>query len=607
MSNLSSGLGQANRKRIVTEAEYLQTLGFNVVPLLKGKRPFLRKGELKGFFNRRSNPTDIQTWMDRSKDSKAKNSDWRWENLGSVTGHTSGFFSLDTDSKEAEEHVKRWGAPRTWCVATGRGLQRHYCIPTGLVIPTKTGMLPNIDIKGEKGIAVLPPSVHKSAKEYEWINHPSSTLLASAPEWLINTIRLCTGDDLSEKEYKALPDEIIKLLQEQGSQSSYSGSGKIKLATNPLSDEIPDGVRNNTLFKKAAYYRHLGYEEEELLEKLSLDNQVFCTDPLEEEEVENIVGKVCSNYSKGDPAPLKVQEAIELLDTYYTQHPPKKRTDYTDKDIEEAFLKECLSHCSVHQDGIELSISYGQLADKANISENTLKKALKERLIPSGKIKKGKRPKGTKSGTLILIPSIYSVLPHSFSVTIPYGMSGPKLHKSPVDGIQSRWGAGKMGKSRNHLLGRILEFVPDEETFTPRYLTDKINEQVTEENKKVLSTSLSRHLGTLCEWEILERVRHGVYRLNEDWARNLGLFMRDSGEFESILKQRRRYKEKQESYRNHLAEVRSRRDQGVKNPNQWEENKKRAEEENRKQTRALKFLEDLNGEYKEMETGEYDH
>ena len=39
----------------------------------------------------------------------------------------------------------------------------------GLQIPNRAGILPGIDIRGDGGFIVAPPSLHISGNRYEWI------------------------------------------------------------------------------------------------------------------------------------------------------------------------------------------------------------------------------------------------------------------------------------------------------------------------------------------------------------------------------------------------------------------------------------------------------
>jgi len=122
-------------------------------------------------------------------------------NLGIITGNASGgVFVLDIDCHNHPK-AKTWledlidlrngGIPlfaptqRTG----GGGLQLLFKAPQGWVPPTsKTSM--GVDIRGQGGFAMLPPSRHESGQSYEWLKgyEPWTIEIPEAPEWLIEAI-----------------------------------------------------------------------------------------------------------------------------------------------------------------------------------------------------------------------------------------------------------------------------------------------------------------------------------------------------------------------------------------------------------------------------------
>src|SRR5262249_38133494 len=102
--------------------------------------------------------------------------------LGCVTGAVSGFVVVDVDPRNGADPdaiLKRW--PSTLVSRTGeyalhdggkvRGIQLFFKHP-GQYIKTRANALPGlpgIDVKGDRGIVVLPPSPHASGVAYEWL------------------------------------------------------------------------------------------------------------------------------------------------------------------------------------------------------------------------------------------------------------------------------------------------------------------------------------------------------------------------------------------------------------------------------------------------------
>ena len=129
----------------------------------------------------------------------------RW-NMGVITGRCSdnliivdldthknqaaatwwnGLMELDNAGLEIETCEQRTG---------GGGRQILFRAPAGRHCPTcKTSI--GVDVRGQGGFAVLPPSRHESGNDYEWLpgSAPWEIPIADAPEWLLNAI-----DDLVE-------------------------------------------------------------------------------------------------------------------------------------------------------------------------------------------------------------------------------------------------------------------------------------------------------------------------------------------------------------------------------------------------------------------------
>lgn len=117
---------------------------------------------------------------------------WPAANVGVVTGAVSGVVVLDVDPRNGGEGTlsavgHRYGPlPETWVVRTGGGGRHHWFTPADRVVPTTT-LGPGLDLKGEGGLVVVPPSRHASGKVYEWVpgRSPDEMEAAPIPEWLV--------------------------------------------------------------------------------------------------------------------------------------------------------------------------------------------------------------------------------------------------------------------------------------------------------------------------------------------------------------------------------------------------------------------------------------
>lgn len=112
-------------------------------------------------------------------------------NAGLATGALSGVIALDVDSGnggheslEARE-AAHGDLPHTVQALTGSGGYHFFFKYPGFKVTNSAGKLgPGLDIRGDGGMVVLPPS--RSAKgPYSWVFSPETTPIAPAPAWLL--------------------------------------------------------------------------------------------------------------------------------------------------------------------------------------------------------------------------------------------------------------------------------------------------------------------------------------------------------------------------------------------------------------------------------------
>jgi len=132
-------------------------------------------------------------------------------NLGVATGERSGVFVLDVDGdigkENLDELVRHHGLlPETPEVLTGGGgRQLYFRYPSNRKITNKRGNLPpKIDVRGEGGYVVAPPSIHPNGNGYAWelTAHIDDHDFAEAPEWLLDMI---DPPQISQEEIRPTP------------------------------------------------------------------------------------------------------------------------------------------------------------------------------------------------------------------------------------------------------------------------------------------------------------------------------------------------------------------------------------------------------------------
>lgn len=100
-------------------------------------------------------------------------------NIGIATGSASGLIVVDIDhgpGKNGYQNIAALEAehgalPYDTCVRTGSQGLHIYLSLEGQLIPNSASKLAaHVDVRGEGGYVVAPPSLHLSGKTYEWTN-----------------------------------------------------------------------------------------------------------------------------------------------------------------------------------------------------------------------------------------------------------------------------------------------------------------------------------------------------------------------------------------------------------------------------------------------------
>ncbi len=235
--------------------------GIPVFPL-NGKAPLTPNG----FKDATSDPAQIRAWW----------SQWPDANIGAPTGARTGFDVLDVDRK-GEEALEALGIdyPDDMpIVRTGSG-GLHFFFAHEDGVTNSSGSLPHgVDVRGEGGYVVLPPSIHASGGLYAWM----IPLAGEFPMWT---------------------DKLRSMIR-------TSPNGKHH---EPISEDIPEGARNTTFASYAGALRRVGAPQSHI-EVALLGINAAQASPLSQQEV----SRVAKSISRYAPAARSIASPAFPLD-----------------------------------------------------------------------------------------------------------------------------------------------------------------------------------------------------------------------------------------------------------------------------------------------------
>ena len=205
----------------------------------------------------RSKTPAINKWQERATAASTQIDRWwaKWPDANVAVATGNGLIVVDLDSADAHAYARELGLPDTPSVRTGRtGMGLHlYFSGSG---PNSKGKIhPKIDVRGQGGYVVAPPSVHdQTGALYEWIIPPGQPL-AALPEWAVQ--------------------ENSTQLRPQHVEGTYV-----------------EGERNEGLHKLGSAMRGMGVGFAEIEAALLSANDLRCEPPLDPGEVRKIAQSV---------------------------------------------------------------------------------------------------------------------------------------------------------------------------------------------------------------------------------------------------------------------------------------------------------------------------
>jgi hypothetical protein len=138
---------------------YLENMKWSVIPVSRDKKPLIKWEEYQ---KRLPTTQEIDHWWERTPDA----------NIGIVTGKISNLACIDIDDPEikhdAISRIENFMKPPT-CMTPRGGRHLYFKYPEGTELRNAVSIIPKVDIRGEGGYVVAPPSINGSGGSYKWL------------------------------------------------------------------------------------------------------------------------------------------------------------------------------------------------------------------------------------------------------------------------------------------------------------------------------------------------------------------------------------------------------------------------------------------------------
>lgn len=235
-------------------------------------------------------PEQIRDWWRR----------YPYANIGIATG--AGTLVIDIDpqhggSLEALNAIVPL-PPTTTTSTGGGGLHLYFSYDRSRMVRNSTGKLaPGIDVRGENGYVVAPPSIHVSGNRYRKL--PGYTC-QPAPAALLDLVAekgryfYLSDPDPLQTIPTSSPAPITPPALVAPTPSLPAASVDTPAAVEEDARFIPEGKRNSTLVSIAGSLRNQGATEAALWIVLQALSQGCCRPPLPENELRQICKSACA-------------------------------------------------------------------------------------------------------------------------------------------------------------------------------------------------------------------------------------------------------------------------------------------------------------------------
>ncbi len=143
-------------------------------------------------------------------------------------------------------------------------------------MPNRAGLTQGIDLRGDGGYVVAPPSLHPSGQLYAWARgrSPAEMAPAALPRWLLST-----GHGPRARRSLAEWRQLVH-------------------------EGVPEGERNTTIASLTGHLLWHGVDPQVALELMLAWNRLRCRPPLDDAEVAHVVASITRLHEAKSPPPI---------------------------------------------------------------------------------------------------------------------------------------------------------------------------------------------------------------------------------------------------------------------------------------------------------------
>ncbi len=241
--------------------------GLSVIPVGRDKKPLV---VWEQFQHRQPTDEELAEWFER----------WPEANVAIITGQVSGLVVVDADGEQGMDWLAN-NMPVTGVYArTGKGVHGYFRL-NGQEVRNRARLAPEVDVRGEGGYVVAPPSMHASGKPYEFV----------FPDGMNG------WDGLADFDFPAAKPSLAS-----GGRGNLSGLGLEAIKPAVSLAPAAQGQRNATLARLAGRWAQKGLDFDEVLLLAKAWNAAN-NPPLGSSELERTVRSICETHLRNHGAP----------------------------------------------------------------------------------------------------------------------------------------------------------------------------------------------------------------------------------------------------------------------------------------------------------------